>query len=59
MDFAVVVGLHGRRLREPFAFLNLRKSAKQVKYVYELKVRVEIGRWTTGFRKSGLYPPIT
>jgi len=30
MDFAVVLGLHGRGLHEQFAFLNLQKSAKPV-----------------------------
>jgi hypothetical protein len=31
MNFAVVVGSHGRRLHEQFAFLNQQKSAKLVK----------------------------
>jgi hypothetical protein len=31
VDFAVVFGLHGRRLHEQFAFLNLQKSLKAVK----------------------------
>jgi hypothetical protein len=38
MDFAVVVGLHGRRLHEQLAFLNLQNSAKQVKYAHRFAV---------------------
>jgi hypothetical protein len=42
MDFAVVVGLHGRRLHEQFAFLNLQKSAMQVKYAHPIRGRAAV-----------------